>query len=161
MKVRDVMEPDVRTCGPDSNLAEVAAILWEMDCGVVPVVGKGGRIAGVITDRDICMAVGTRPRPASEIRVREVITGNVWACRPEDDLEDALRTMSRKRVRRLPVVDAAGAVVGIVSIADILRRSRQTGSPDLQDVLGTLQAICEPRRLPVGAVSNGWIGGFR
>lgn len=150
MKVRDVMTGGVKSCGPDTNLAAAAMIMWESDCGAVPVLDDAGKVIGMITDRDICMAVVTKGREASRIAVGEVITGDVFSCRPEDDLSDALKTMRNERVRRLPVVDGDGELRGILSVNDVLLRAEVAGgkkTPALSyaEAVDTLKSICEHR----------------
>ncbi|MEW6212860.1 MAG: CBS domain-containing protein [Acidobacteriota bacterium] len=88
MKVQEVMTKDVKACFPDTNLAAAAALMWENDCGVLPVVVDNRQAVGVITDRDIAIAVGTKGRPAQEIRVDEVMTAQLFACAPDDDIKD-------------------------------------------------------------------------
>lgn len=147
MKVKDVMTHNVNACSPDTNLGAVAAIMWENDCGVVPVVHGDGKVIGMITDRDICMAVATRNRLTSEVAVSEVFTGNLYACTPDDDVHSALATMRAERVRRLPVINADGTLEGILSTNDIVLRAQEAKdkkSTDLsyEDVISTLKAIC-------------------
>jgi len=149
MKVQDVMTKGVESCRRSSDLAAAAMIMWRMDCGVVPVVGDDGREAvGMITDRDICVAVATRHRRAEEITVGEVVSGTLYKVRPGDDIRAALEAMRAERVRRLPVV-RDGALVGIISINDIVRTAeKQAGRarPDIspEDILEVMKAICEP-----------------
>ena len=149
MKVQDVMTRGVEACHRGTDLAAAAMIMWRMDCGAVPVVGDDGReVVGMITDRDICIAVATRHRRAEEIAVGEVISGQLFKLRPGDDIRAALEAMRAERVRRLPVVNAAGALQGIISISDIVRAA---GKPDgrvrpdvtAEDVLEVMKAICE------------------
>ena len=102
MKVRDIMTTAPETCGPKTNLASVAAHLWRADCGVLPVIDQDRELIGIITDRDICIALGTRDRPASEVVVDEVMRSRVHTCRAEDDVSVALGLMKEHRVRRLP-----------------------------------------------------------
>src|SRR5439155_7015286 len=105
MKVQDVMTKGVESCRRSTDLAAAAMIMWRMDCGVVPVVGDDGREAvGMITDRDICVAVATRHRRPEEITVGEVVSGTLYKVRPGDDIRAALEAMRAERVRRLPVV---------------------------------------------------------
>ena len=85
MKVRDVMTSDVRTCRPETNLADAVRHMWDGDCGALPVVNDEGRVTGMITDRDICIAVATRGRSADRIAVREVTQGHAYTCLAEDD----------------------------------------------------------------------------
>jgi CBS domain-containing protein len=107
MRVRELMRNPVVFCHPGTNLAEATALMWDHDCGALPVVNDSGKVTGFITDRDICMALGTRNKPASEITVGDVSSRVPRTCGPDDDIHAALRTMCDARVRRLPVVDRA------------------------------------------------------
>ena len=154
MKVQDIMTADVEACGPESDLAEAAAIMWRRDCGSVPVVDAGRRIVGMITDRDICMAVCTRNKLATEMKVSEVISGKVYACAPDDKIRDALETMQSAQLRRLPVVDADGTLRGILSINDVVLNSRRGQSKkhiSHRDAMETLKALAEHRQADEGA----------
>ncbi|MDQ5838439.1 MAG: CBS domain-containing protein, partial [Acidobacteriota bacterium] len=147
MIVESLMTRDVEVCRPDSTLADAAAVMWRRDCGVVPVVEEDGRVVGVVTDRDICMALSMRGQRAAEVRVAEVLTGGVQTCTPVDDVREALETMARRQVRRLPVVDSRGHLVGLLSINDIIRHTRK-GKPkkrvSRRAALAALRAICAP-----------------
>ena len=152
MKVKELMTTDVKRCSLETNLAEAARIMWEGDCGAVPVTDESDRLVGVITDRDICIAAATRPRTEGEIPAKEVISKALYTCAPGDDVRAALETMKARRVRRLPVVEQGGRLVGIVSIHDIAARSRSRGadvSPDA--VLDAFIAITAPAQVPVTA----------
>lgn len=154
MKVQDIMTADVEACGPESDLAEAAAIMWRRDCGSVPVVDAGRRIVGMITDRDICMAVCTRNKLATDLKVSEVISGKVYACAPDDNVRDALETMQSSQLRRLPVVDADGRVLGILSINDVVlnaRRGQSKKHVSHRDAMETLKALSEHRQEDEGA----------
>jgi CBS domain-containing protein len=120
MKVRDVMKPAAVCCRPETNLAAAVELLWVNNCGMLPVVGHNGRLEAVITDRDICIATGTRNRLPSELTVKEVATKNAITCKPDDEIHEALQTMAERQVRRLPVVDQAGVPKGILSMDDII-----------------------------------------
>ncbi|HLG94362.1 MAG TPA: CBS domain-containing protein [candidate division Zixibacteria bacterium] len=146
MKVRDIMMSAPKYCRPDTNLASVVEILWVNDCGFLPVVDRDERVAGVITDRDICIALGTRNQRASDVLVREVMTERVYACAPEDDIHSALETMEKHQVRRLPVVNLNGKLAGILSIGDVtLHAEKREGKkiPDLssEEVVEAYQGI--------------------
>ena len=153
MKVKDVMTAGAKTCMPETSLAEAASLMWENDCGALPVVGVDDRVVGIITDRDICFGATTKNLPPSEVSVGEVITGRVFACGPEDDIREALTTMRRERVRRLPVMGEAGTLEGIVSMNDVvLKAGRQAdgNAPELSygDVVETYKAIGAHHLLP-------------
>jgi CBS domain-containing protein len=143
MKVRELMTSDVKTCRSETNLAEVVRDMFEGDCGALPVVSDDGRVAGIITDRDICIAVATRGRSADRIAVREVARDHVYTCLPDDDASAALQKMKLHRIRRLPVVDAEGHVRGMLSLNDIVTHA---GAASPTDVVSTLASICEHHR---------------
>jgi CBS domain-containing protein len=149
MKVQDLMTSHVRTCTPDTNLAEAAVIMFENDCGSLPVVDESGKLVGMVTDRDICIAAGTNHQPANQLRVADLALGTSYFCRPEQDIAVALEAMSKGRVRRLPVVSSDGTVEGILSVNDIVLQTSEAsrGGQGLNstDVLRTLKAICEHR----------------
>ncbi len=152
MKVQDVMTSPVQSCTVDTNLAAAAGMMWDSDCGVLPVVDLAGRVIGMISDRDICMAVATKKRLASEIATWEVVTGKVVSCRPEDQIRNALKAMADNRLRRLPVVDNDGTLIGILAINDIVllaEKGSQGNMHDLSysDVVETLKAISKHRVL--------------
>ena len=152
MKVKDLMTTDVKRCSPETNLAEAAKIMWEGDCGAVPVTDEHDHVIGVITDRDICIAAATRPRTEGEIPVKDVISTAAYTCAPSDDVRAALETMKARKIRRLPVVEQGGRLVGIVSIHDIAARSRSRSadvSPD--SVLDAFIAITAPAQVSVTA----------
>jgi CBS domain-containing protein len=146
MTVRELQTSDVKTVGPDTDLAVVAKLMWEGDCGAVPVVTEDRKVIGMITDRDICIASATRSKPPAEIRASEVIGTNngVHAVKPDDDVRVALRTMRKHRVRRLPVVDREQRLAGILSINDLAINATPSlpGTVPAQEFLETFQAIC-------------------
>jgi CBS domain-containing protein len=123
MRVQTIMTKAVGTCGSGTNLASVVETMWTQRCGIVPVVDERGEAVGVVTDRDICIALGTRDVPASSLTARDVMTQPVIACAADDDAFNALLTMEQHGVRRLPVLGSDGVLVGIVSLDDIVRRA--------------------------------------
>jgi len=150
MKVQDVMTVDVRTCSPGANLAEVAQVMWEGDCGIVPIVDGHNRVCGVVTDRDVCIALGTRNQRAASVRAAAVMSTEVLTGTATDELAKALDTMRAGRVRRVPVVDSKGALCGILSLDDVvLQITENPKDAKLRDaVAGTLKVICEKWKAP-------------
>lgn len=143
MKVEDLMTSNVKACGPESSLAEVAELLWENDCGVLPVIDQTGRVEGAITDRDIAIAVCTKDRLASDIKVGEVMTREVLTVTRDEDIKSALKKMGEARVRRLPVVED-GLLCGILSMNDVvLRAGRSQTDYSNDDIVKTFKAICQ------------------
>jgi CBS domain-containing protein len=150
MRVEHVMTRDVQACRPETNLSAAAMQMWKCDCGVLPVVTATGQVVGMITDRDICMAAATKHRDAATIRVKEVISGQVYACSPDADIHTALDVMRQKQVRRLPIINGEnGKLVGILSIDDVALKVGGALKDDLsaQDLENTLRAICAHRTL--------------
>lgn len=147
MRVQELMTRNVKSCNPGTNLAEAATLLWDNDCGVLPVINTAENVVGVISDRDICVAVATKRRLASEITVGEIIEDHtVYSCAPEDELQEALRTMQQQQVRRLPVVDREGKLQGILSINDVILSAEKKGKTvSFEDTVTTLKSICAPR----------------
>jgi CBS domain-containing protein len=149
MKVKDLQTTDVQSCGPDTNLAAAAQIMWNCDCGVVPVVDHDRTLLGMITDRDICIATTTRSTAPADIQVRHVMsTGNVYSCRPDDDVRTALSTMATYRVRRLPVVDRLNRLVGILSLNDLVRHAEHRAGAGVpgDEFIEALASISAPSR---------------
>jgi len=155
MKVKDLMTGNVRTCRLSSDLAAVAIMMWEDDIGALPIVDDSGKVVGMITDRDIAIAVATKGRSASEIPVRELLSGNVRSCHPMDDVHTALKTMRHEKVHRLPVVNDSGKLQGILCMNDVVLRAEEARGkrePELsyEDAMSTLKAICA-HRMPQAA----------
>ena len=141
MKIKDIMTREPRTCSPETDLAAAAALMLDGDCGILPVVEEG-KLVGVVTDRDMYIALATRNKRASEITVREVVQTPVYTCGPDDDVQTALETMKQHCVRRLPVEGFGGTIMGIVSMNDVVRASGPRKPVREADVMSTLQAIC-------------------
>jgi CBS domain-containing protein len=159
MKVQELMTKDVKTCSRGNNLAEAAELMWDGDCGALPVVDDAGKVVGIVSDRDICFAVATKGRLASEILVGEVASGRpLYTCAPGDDVRDALSTMQWHQVRRIPVVNDEGKIAGILSLSDIILAAEieahgQTQGVSDGDALATMKAICEQRRAAPNAAA--------
>jgi len=141
MKIKDVMTTDPKTCTPQTSFAEAAHLMLEGDCGILPVV-EDGRIVGVVTDRDMYIALATRNKLASQIAVGEVGLKTTFTCEPEDDVHLALEMMKERRVRRLPVVGFGGTVMGIVSMNDLVLAAGARKPVRETEVVDTLHAIC-------------------
>ncbi len=118
MLVRDVMTPSPICGAPDDTLDSVAALMLKHNCGAIPIC-DGQKLVGIITDRDItCRAVALRRDPAL-IRASDVMTHTVYTLGPDEDVAAAIDLMETKLIRRVPVVDAGGNVIGIVAPSDL------------------------------------------
>ncbi len=148
MHVHELMTHAPAVCTTTDHLTRAAQIMWERDCGSVPVIDAAGKLAGIVTDRDVCMAAYTQGRALHEIPVASVMSKVVYTVSPDTTAADALDTMSRKAVRRLPVADAQGRLVGILSMADFARVARQSASkkkPTQDAVIDALASVSRAR----------------
>jgi CBS domain-containing protein len=164
MNVEGVMTRTPHTCRASHVLNDVARAMWEQDIGALPVVDDRNRPIAMITDRDVCMAAFTQGKALSEIRVQSAMSKALHTCHQSDGLSAAERTMRVHQIRRLPVVDDAGVLVGVLSLADIAlarvhSRLTRTAERLMGDVALTLAAIC--RRAPAAqpallALEDSW-----
>ncbi|HEY5243559.1 MAG TPA: CBS domain-containing protein [Polyangiaceae bacterium] len=150
MKVGHVMVRSVLTCELDHPLSCAAKIMWESDCGSVAVVDAEGKVIGMVTDRDICMAAYTRDLPLSQMTVGSACSNGLIAVLASDSVEAAERLMQLHRVRRLPVVDVNDRPIGMLSISDLVRSAgadRRNGDLAPDAVIATLAAIGRPHSM--------------
>ena len=132
MTVGQLMTRPVRTCRPEDSLDAAARIMWEEDCGCVPVVQESEaeqpRLVGILTDRDVCMAAYTQGKPLTAIPVTSVMQRDLATCVATDPIGVALRVLCTRRLHRLPVVENDSELVGVLSLADIARESKREES---------------------------------
>ena len=147
-KVMDLMTPRVMCIRVTDSLAAAAEVMWQHDCGIVPVLKEdGGRVVGVVTDRDICMATWSRNVAPSAIVASEAMSTDLAYCSPNDSIADAEALMRSYQIRRLPVLNSQQELVGILSIADIARAadlaalSQSTLEVPPEHVIATLATI--------------------
>jgi CBS domain-containing protein len=140
MKARDIMSANPVCITPESGVRDAAKIMQRENVGVVPVVAdiSSKQLLGVLTDRDIAIRVVAEGRGA-DIRVSEVMSKNVRTHRPDDSVNDVMQTMGSEQVRRIPIVDERGALVGIVAQADIA-----LDAPNDAKVETTIEKISRP-----------------
>ena len=118
MKVRDMMHKGVTCVSPDTAIDAVAKKMRELDVGAIPIAANGN-LVGMITDRDITIRCVAGNEAMSKIKAKDVMTSGVVYCRDNEDVEDAVRIMEGKQIRRLPVLDEAMRMVGMVSLGDV------------------------------------------
>ena len=150
MDVFKIMTRRVFTCRPEDNLATAAAIMWDNDVGCVPVTDGQGTVSGMITDRDVCMAAYMKGLPLAQIDVGSVMSRPVYSCSPDHSVVEAETVMRARCVRRMPVVDALGQIVGILALNDLVREAaRQRGRKGRElggdEITATLAAVSQPR----------------
>ena len=149
MKVSELMTTEVKACYQHDSLNRAAQLMWENDCGAVPVVDSEMKVVGMLTDRDICMAAYTQGVALSDASVGGAMSCDVCLCEPGDSITSAAEQMRERQIRRLPVVDKSSRLVGILSMSDIareadrLRASKSKKRPIKDgDLVETLGAIC-------------------
>lgn len=141
-------------CRSTDSLSQAAGLMWDHDIGIVLVIGDDGRLAGVITDRDIAMATYTKGRAPADIQVADCMATELCTCRSSDSIEVAESLMAANRIHRLPVVDELGRPLGLLSMNDLVRDAQRTKREDRQrGVVQTLAAIGAPRLRASGATS--------
>jgi CBS domain-containing protein len=155
LRVGQVMNRNIRTCSGSETLNAAARIMWEEDCGCVPVVEYEDdgtrRLVGMVTDRDVCMAAYLNGRPLSEIPVSVAMAKDVASCLASDSVHVALNVLRSRRVRRLPVLEGEAHLVGLLSLADIsregghARKEQRHADVPPEELATTLEALSEPR----------------
>ncbi|MGY6214710.1 CBS domain-containing protein [Methylolobus aquaticus] len=152
VRIDQIMSKRVHTCQPDDSLERAAQLMWDFDCGAVAVcTGNGAsQTVGIVTDRDIAMSALLKGQPLRDLYVKDTMSRDVLTCRPDDSLAEAEQRMRSGQVRRLPVVNDQGAVIGMISLADLAQEAmRECGEQSKEitenEVGDTLAAICAPR----------------
>jgi CBS domain-containing protein len=126
MDARDLMTRDPKTCRVEDSVADAIRIMKAEDCGIVPILeGNGqGRVVGVVTDRDIALALGERDDKPSAVRVRDVMTTQIVQVEPDADIDEVSRRMENAQVRRILVCEN-GRLLGVIATADLAREARR------------------------------------
>jgi CBS domain-containing protein len=144
MKISSLVHRNVTSCTTHDNLDRAAQLMWDHDIGCLPVIDEQGHVAGIVTDRDICMAAYTRGTPLRGIPVASVMTRQVFSCKESDDVSDIERSMGKHQIHRMPVIDDQGHPTGMVSLNDIARAATAGQLPP-REVASTLAAVSAPR----------------
>ena len=153
MKVKDVMKTNVGFCSTEDSLMKAAEVMRHRDCGVVPIIDEDKKVVGMLTDRDLCLAVVARNRKASDVKTEELLSGKAIVCAADDKIEDALRKMRKYQVKRLAVIGAGGELVGILSVTDVLQLAAGKDKKLKKKVYATLRAIFKPSPIVLREVS--------
>ena len=158
MRVQDLMTRQVHSCRPNDTLEQAAQLMWNFDCGCIPVcTGNGAsRVLGMITDRDICMSALFQGKALKDLHVSDAMSKSVETCRSSDSLAAVEKIMQKARIRRLPVLDEEDSVVGMISLADLAReaaheRTRYGKEITNTEVVDSLAAICVPAKQSLAA----------
>jgi CBS domain-containing protein len=151
VKIEDIMTRNVRGCSPEDSLGVAAQIMWENDCGAVPVIDSAGRIVGIITDRDICMASHLQGGTLRDSTVASCMARDVKCCAPTDTPATVQALMQQNKIRRVPVIDRERRLIGMIALSDLayVMSTQQTLGGDGMTwtaIAHTLAAVSEPRR---------------
>lgn len=144
MKCAEIMTANPKKCFPEDEVAIAIDLMWDNDCGAIPVVmnSESNKLIGIVTDRDIAMHVikysGLNP---SQIKVCDCMVSSVVTCHPEDSIDDVIKQMGECQIRRIPIVDENDCCIGIVSEADLLLRAINGNSGYMKSVITALQQI--------------------
>ncbi len=150
MLVKELMTQSVAFCEPDDALDAAAEQMWHRDCGALPVCdAQANQVVGMVTDRDICMHSHFHHQSLDQLSVADAMTREPKICKAEDSIVDAEQVMRQAYVRRVPVVNDEGGLVGIITLADIAKEAAREGhreSPRITqtEVADTLSTICQP-----------------
>ena len=146
MRIKNVMTKDPKWCVPSDTAQKAASIMRDEDAGIVPVIkdAQDRTLAGVVTDRDLCLAVVAEGRDPSSVTVADCMTPKVVSCSPDDALEKATELMGDNQIRRIPVVNADRELLGIVAMADIVGRGKVKSAETHE----TLKEVSAPTDVP-------------
>jgi CBS domain-containing protein len=145
MKVSDIMTAPPQTCHLHTELATASGRMQQTGTGALVVLDNHGKVAGVVTDRDLAMAIVSHPRGTGHRSVEQVMSRHLRTCKPDDAVQDALLEMSRHGLRRLPVVTSDGDLKGVVSIDDIILWGVNPGATTQHELIAALRRICAAR----------------
>lgn len=152
MRAADLMTRSVRSCRSDESCAVAARHMWEGDCGCVVVTHDDATVAGIVTDRDLAMAAWIGGKPLAEIPVRTAMASPARAVLASDSLSAVLEALTQEQVHRVPVLDESGVLVGLVSLADVVRVQAKNRVLDAASLVDTIAAICRPRHVELEAL---------
>lgn len=143
MKTTELMTKNLVTCRSTDDLEHVARLMAQYDIGWLAVVDEQRRPIGAITDRDICLAALGQRKLLADIDVSTAMSPRVFSAAPDDDVHDVERVMADRKIRRMPVTDTGGRIIGVISLDDLARASGRGDVPS-DEIAKTLAAICEP-----------------
>jgi len=144
MRARDIMTKDPVCLRRDDTARRAAEVMRDSDCGVIPIVDENRRVIGIVTDRDLAIRAVAAGKSA-DVKIGEVMTPAAHCCSADDDLRDVERKMADLQIRRIPICDAGGRCLGIISQADIARAaSSSDNSVTEEEVAVVLESISQP-----------------
>jgi len=158
MKANEIMTSSPRVCSSDDSVGDVARLMRDCDCGAVPIIDDG-RVVGIVTDRDLAIRVLAQGL-GTDAKASAVMTPSPQCCHADDEIRDIEQIMAERQIRRIPIVDADGRCVGIISQADLARASRNPGVSD-REVAIVVEAISQPAGSQTGRTIDQRTGSHR
>jgi CBS domain-containing protein len=150
MKVSSLIQRNVISCTTQDDMQRAAQLMWDHDIGCLPVIDPQGHVVGMITDRDIAMAAYTQGVSLRGMPVTLAMAKHTFSCTANDEVDAVERTMSKRQIRRMPVIDDRGHPIGIISLNDIARAAA-AGKVPAAEVTSTLAAVSAPRAVIASA----------
>jgi CBS domain-containing protein len=144
MHIKDIMSSNTCTCKIDTTLDKIAMMMWDNDCGAVPIVDNNNHPIGMVTDRDIAIGAAIKNKPLFQISAKEINNDRpVFTCNFDDDVKEVLSTMQKEKIRRIPIVNSRHELCGMVSIGDIAEYSEQKRGAKIsaKETINTLKAV--------------------
>jgi len=144
MRVDQAMTSTVYTCFPSDSLNSAAKLMWDHDCGCIPIVDGMDKVLGILTDRDICMAAYFQGEALWRLRCDEAMSKRIYTVQADATVEDAEAIMQLRQVRRLPVTNADGRLVGILTLSNLARLAAQSkgrATISAESIKATLAAV--------------------
>lgn len=140
MKVKECMCNEVFSCTPSTTVYDAAKLMQTNHIGCIPVCDNENCMVGVITDRDLVLRCIADDKNAKDTPVSDIMTTNVWTCKPDDEMTNAQSKMGSEQIRRLPVVDNQGKVIGMLTLGDLAKNDMELGQDEVSD---TINCICD------------------
>jgi CBS domain-containing protein len=148
VRAHEFMTKRVASVHPATSVERAARLMEECDCGSLPVVGDNGVLVGMVTDRDIAIRIVARGRDARNALVADCMTERVFACYANESIAECMRQMARHQVRRMPIVDDRGRLVGILAQGDLARHVGHHPVPEeRRELANVVAALSEPGRM--------------
>lgn len=138
MKVKDCMCTETYTCNVDNTVSECAKVMNSYHVGCVPVCDDNEKVVGLITDRDIVLRCIANEKDAKKLKIKEIMTKNIWCCNPEDELQNIENKMINQQIRRIPVINNESRLIGILTLGDLAKHQDISG----QELGCTVEKIC-------------------
>ena len=149
MRAKEIMTRDPECLRGDDTARHAAQVMRDRDCGCVPIIDGAGKVVGIVTDRDLAVRAIAAGKDTST-KLNDLMTPVATTCGPDDDLRDVEQKMAEAQVRRIPIVDAAGRCLGIISQADIALAASRSNAVSEREIALVVEQISQPSNRGIG-----------